>query len=231
MNSEVRSVENVLSTTDEDGRVHKWAVEPHPFDSEFDVYVTDDDQCALEAIQLAAENAWDRLEPGQRAVIRIRMSAMTDAESHVKCTEPGVCPYLRNTDHNPLYCEHCTGQQPAQPESGEVKRASLEEEAIIESSLRFSDSEYQMAFREGYVRAMTIAGRRLTAAQQRIRELESLNAERNRQNAAAWTRVDDLRAALLEAIEIMVQGEHLLPKGEARFRAILEGRSHHDPAI
>ena len=54
----------------------KWNVEPHPYDSSVDVFVTDDDQEALNAIQRAAEMyLWDDIEPGQERVLRVRYNA------------------------------------------------------------------------------------------------------------------------------------------------------------
>jgi hypothetical protein len=56
----------------DDGHKHKWEIEPHPYNSDFDVYVTDDDSEALLALQKVAEDAWDGCEPGQEKVIKIR---------------------------------------------------------------------------------------------------------------------------------------------------------------
>ena len=52
---------------------YKWNVEPHPYDSSFDVFVTDSDKEALEAILHAAEmHLWDSAEPGQERVLKVR---------------------------------------------------------------------------------------------------------------------------------------------------------------
>ena len=40
---------------DRDGRIWKWAIEPHPYDSAYDVMITDSDEQAWEAILCAAE--------------------------------------------------------------------------------------------------------------------------------------------------------------------------------
>ena len=41
-------------------RTYKWEVEPHPYDSHYDTFVTDDDAEALKAILWAAEtHLWD----------------------------------------------------------------------------------------------------------------------------------------------------------------------------
>lgn len=45
---------------DSEGRVWKWAIEPHPYDSDYDVMVTDSDEEARAAILHAAEcHLWD----------------------------------------------------------------------------------------------------------------------------------------------------------------------------
>lgn len=63
---------------------HKWEIEPNPWNGDFDVMVTDDDQEALNAIKDAAEQAWDQSEPGEERIIKVRMNARstapTDAE-------------------------------------------------------------------------------------------------------------------------------------------------------
>jgi hypothetical protein len=47
----------------ESGRVYKWEIEPHPYTNEFDVYVTDFDEEARQAILHAAEMyLWDSNE-------------------------------------------------------------------------------------------------------------------------------------------------------------------------
>ena len=51
---------------------HKWEIEPRPYSSDFDVFVTDDDQQARSAILAVAEMEWDACEPGEEGVIRIR---------------------------------------------------------------------------------------------------------------------------------------------------------------
>lgn len=45
---------------DSDGKVWKWSIEPHPYDSDYDAMVTDDDNEARDAIMYAAEMfLWD----------------------------------------------------------------------------------------------------------------------------------------------------------------------------
>lgn len=60
----------------DDDHTHKWEIIPHPYDSDFDVLVTDDDDEALRAIQEAAEKAWDACEPGQTQTITIKHNAL-----------------------------------------------------------------------------------------------------------------------------------------------------------
>ncbi len=57
----------------EDCAGHKWEVDPHPYNrGDFDTYVTDSDQAARSAFLAAAEQEWDRCEPGEERVIKIR---------------------------------------------------------------------------------------------------------------------------------------------------------------
>ena len=45
---------------DTTGKTWKWEIWPHPYDSDFDCMVTDDDSVAREAILVAAEmHLWD----------------------------------------------------------------------------------------------------------------------------------------------------------------------------
>lgn len=55
---------------------HKWELEPHPYSSDFDTYVTDSDQEMMAAVERAALDAWDQCEPGDEKVIKIRMNAV-----------------------------------------------------------------------------------------------------------------------------------------------------------
>lgn len=69
------AVEHVASLELDDadeGRVYKWEIEPHPYSSDFDVYVTDDDQSACIAAQEAAEHLWDDMEVGEEKMVKIK---------------------------------------------------------------------------------------------------------------------------------------------------------------
>jgi hypothetical protein len=73
---EPRPVEGIVvpdETEELDAKDFRWNIEPHPYDSSFDVFVTDDDQEALAALLHAAEmHLWDGIEPGQERVLRVR---------------------------------------------------------------------------------------------------------------------------------------------------------------
>ena len=57
---------------DQEGRVWKWAIEPHPYDRQYDVMVTDDDQKALEAILHVAEmHLWDSNNGGETRILQV----------------------------------------------------------------------------------------------------------------------------------------------------------------
>lgn len=57
---------------DEQGRVWKWAIEPHPYDSQFDTMVTDDDQEAKKAILYAAEAIlWDQNDGDETKKLKV----------------------------------------------------------------------------------------------------------------------------------------------------------------
>ena len=53
----------------------KWEIEPHPYDSDYDIFITNDDAKALQAILEAAETAWDSIEPDTEIIIKIRLNS------------------------------------------------------------------------------------------------------------------------------------------------------------
>ena len=54
---------------DDDGKVWKWEVWPHPYSNDFDYFVTDSDDEAREAIaNLAEMYLWDGNDGGERTV-------------------------------------------------------------------------------------------------------------------------------------------------------------------
>lgn len=54
---------------DDDGKVWKWEVWPHPYSNDFDCFVTDSDDEAREAISNLAEMyLWDGNDGGERIV-------------------------------------------------------------------------------------------------------------------------------------------------------------------
>ena len=68
----------------EEGRIYKWEIEPHPYSPEFDTYMTDDDQDALEAARQALENLWDDMNPGDDVMVIIKMREPSQANPKVK---------------------------------------------------------------------------------------------------------------------------------------------------
>jgi hypothetical protein len=55
-----------------DEKQWRWEVEPHPYNSDYDVLVTDDDHEALEALRKAVEMVWDSMELNCEATITLR---------------------------------------------------------------------------------------------------------------------------------------------------------------
>jgi hypothetical protein len=52
---------------------HKWEITPNPYhSSDFDIYVTDSDQEAYDAIQAAGEYLMDDMEEGETKTITIK---------------------------------------------------------------------------------------------------------------------------------------------------------------
>lgn len=72
MNEQLPKEERDCSEGCSDDCKHKWEIEPNPYNSDFDVYATDDDVDACEAITEAAEQAWDQCSEGEEIVIKIR---------------------------------------------------------------------------------------------------------------------------------------------------------------
>ncbi len=80
----------------------------------------------------------------------------------------------------------------------QVRRSTVEEEASIESALRFSDSEYHMAFREGFLRCHVLRARQLSATQQAVAEREARIAAIRAVVEAHCTDLERCRPALRE---------------------------------
>lgn len=173
-----------------------------------------------------------------------------------------------------------TGQQPAQPGSGEVDRWIGELRYLAKHGYQLHTNHHNelanfidrlqsalaaaKAYSDDLETRYHTAHERLTAAQQRIAHLEArlagerassecgqmalemlkgriadLESELKNERArgihtchdqcerplcVAQRRIAALESGLSEAIEIMTQGERLLPEGEARFRLILEDK-------
>lgn len=64
---------------------HKWQIEPHPYSNDFDVFVTDDDSRALEALKEAAEQAWDQCGDGMTRTITIRRAPEKETSAATCC--------------------------------------------------------------------------------------------------------------------------------------------------
>lgn len=96
-----------------------------------------------------------------------------------------------------------TGQQPAQPGSEEVKRFEFVGRHMVEVAPGTTCGGTPFVMAADYDRLQSA----LTAAQQRIRELESLNAERNRQNAAAFEERDELQRQIERYAWLVKHGE------------------------
>lgn len=55
---------------DDVDRIHRWEITPHPYDSDYDIFVTDDDQEARDAILYAAEMLlWDDHPGGTKTLV------------------------------------------------------------------------------------------------------------------------------------------------------------------
>jgi len=50
----------------------QWEIEPNPYDSDVDYYVTTSNADALEALKDVAEMVWDSMEIGDARIIKIR---------------------------------------------------------------------------------------------------------------------------------------------------------------
>jgi hypothetical protein len=53
---------------------HKWEIEPHAYTHDFDVYVSDSDKEALQALRDTVEAVFDDMNPGDTRTITIRMN-------------------------------------------------------------------------------------------------------------------------------------------------------------
>ncbi len=56
---------------------HLWEIEPNPYSSDFDVYVSDDDREALDALKSLAEMLFDDCDTGEERVIKIRRNELS----------------------------------------------------------------------------------------------------------------------------------------------------------
>ncbi len=92
---------------------------------------------------------------------------------------------------------------------GEVKRATLAEEAVIEAALRFDDSELQKAFAEGYERGWEMCTRSTAALR---RELEAEKARFEEHHAAWLENHKYLAGRAQDAITTLIDIAHMSKK-------------------
>ena len=75
---------------DDDGKVWKWEVWPHPYSNDFDCFVTDSDDEAREAISNLAEMyLWDGNDGGERIVKVVHNEKLTGAAPEGDCDGAG----------------------------------------------------------------------------------------------------------------------------------------------
>lgn len=70
-----------MSDHEVEDRPYKWEIEPHPYDSSYDIFVTDDDAVARQAVMDAAEKLWDSMEEDEEKRLVIRMSAVPTSQA------------------------------------------------------------------------------------------------------------------------------------------------------
>lgn len=68
-----------MSDMDVEDRQHRWEVTPHPYSSDYDMFVTDYDQDALRAVEAAAEAAWDTAVVGETRTVTIKYNGPDSA--------------------------------------------------------------------------------------------------------------------------------------------------------
>ena len=64
----------------DEGHVYRWEIEPHPYSTDYDTYVTDDDQQARQAAMDAAELLWDEMSPGDDVSVKIKFNGPSVAD-------------------------------------------------------------------------------------------------------------------------------------------------------
>ena len=69
------TIRNYTDEEPAEDRPYRWEVEPHPYDSGFDVFVTDSDRAAQEAIKYAAEMyLWDGIKSAGERTLTVRFN-------------------------------------------------------------------------------------------------------------------------------------------------------------
>lgn len=55
-------------------RKYKWEITPHPYSTDFDTFVTDDDKEALKALIELSEFIWDGIESDEEKTISVKLN-------------------------------------------------------------------------------------------------------------------------------------------------------------
>ena len=59
-------------TLDREGTAWRWKIEPHPYDKQYDSYITNSDLKALEVIKDMAEGyMWEKIKTGETRTMKV----------------------------------------------------------------------------------------------------------------------------------------------------------------
>jgi hypothetical protein len=82
---------------------YKWSIYPHPYNSDVDYLVTNDDGEALDAAQAACESAWNEIEPGMAYTVTIRLNPdWKEPEEIALSGSPALCLARKVGSDEPL---------------------------------------------------------------------------------------------------------------------------------
>lgn len=113
MQARVRRRNGWPTVSDEaEDREYKWEITPNPYNNDYDVFVTDGDDEACQALAYASENAWDQCEPGETKTLTIKHNRTALSET-TDSPKPGSKDVI-------LTCEKC-GAKAALPAIGANK--------------------------------------------------------------------------------------------------------------
>lgn len=65
-----------IDSLEAEDRKYRWEISPHPYTTDFDIYVTDDDFEASEALKVLADSTWDCIEDGEEKTISVKRNAV-----------------------------------------------------------------------------------------------------------------------------------------------------------